>query len=799
MKRGKVLQLSLVLAALLATGPVVGISPSTAFAADDEASVTETTANENDGNASSDEATSVEDESSAAPETTETEATDDAAQTEDDVDEYGLTEDQRTYAGVSAESAASSSGVRRVRRLMKSTSSATTRSSDYTQLSGIDVSFYQNTIDWASVKDAGNDFAMIKLAGRGWGTSGKLYTDPMGKKNLVNAKKAGLQVGVYFFSQAITTDEAVVEADYICDLLDSYGVELDLPVIIDYEYESNYRLNNGASKEYRTKVIRAFCEEVEARGYTPGIYANSSMLANTIDGVSLARDYFTWVACYGVSAINYYTGVYDMWQYSQYGTVDGIESTSVDMDYWYKGDVEPGGSADTDDSGSTDTYSPITGTQSIADGMYTLHSEEDLSYCLDISCASMDDSANAQLYSSNDTAAQKFQVTYLGDGYYSITSVNSDKALDVSCASTAAGANVQQYESNGTKAQKWVIKSTDDGYYQILSSYTGYALTASSKSGISDGTNVTVDTNNGLSTQKFRLSPVADDATIGDGTYVVQSALSSSYAMDSDSASKSNYGNLQIYTKNGTKAQSFHFEYKGYGTYEITNVNSGLAIDLSAAGLDDGTNVQQYEQNDTLAQRWYVIANTDGTYTLYSALSGAAIDVYHGVADNCQNVQVYSPNGTAAQKWTLNSDVSGTYTIVCAGNTGYCLDIDCASTEDGANLQIYQSNGTKAQIFKIVALSSGYCYIQNVGSGKVIDVRHAGTDDYTNIWQYTYNGSDAQLWKILANGDGTYTFINKGSGKALDISCNQYANCTNVQLYTSNGTYAQRFILKDIS
>ena len=141
---------------------------------------------------------------------------------------------------------------------------------------GIDVSEHQKKIDWKKTTGDGVEYAIIRVGGRGYGT-GSLYADSYYQTNIKNAQAAGLPVGVYFFSQAITVDEAIAEADYTCELIKDY--DIDLPVFMDYEYAADYRLNNGASVEERTKVIRAFCEEVMAKGHEAG---KASMISGSI-------------------------------------------------------------------------------------------------------------------------------------------------------------------------------------------------------------------------------------------------------------------------------------------------------------------------------------------------------------------------------------------------------------------------------------------------------------------------------------------------------------------------------------
>lgn len=243
--------------------------------------------------------------------------------------------EEDTYMGITFEDDAQESGLSLRGAKKKYSPTGTIRSSSYTKLYGIDVSHWQNTINWAKVKNDGVQFAIIKATGRGcYKTSkGALYTDSMFKKNIEGAIKNGIPVGVYCFSAAITVQEAIDEANYTCDKIASYGVSL--PVFMDYEFEESYRMNNGASADERTEIIEAFCETVRSRGYTPGVYSGDLLLSKTVNGISLGKRYFMWVASYS-SYIHFYNGLYDMWQYTSKGNVDGINTGSTDLNYWYK-------------------------------------------------------------------------------------------------------------------------------------------------------------------------------------------------------------------------------------------------------------------------------------------------------------------------------------------------------------------------------------------------------------------------------------------------------------------------------
>ncbi|MCM1499867.1 MAG: SH3 domain-containing protein [Clostridium sp.] len=210
---------------------------------------------------------------------------------------------------------------------------------------GIDVSQWQKTIDWTQVKAAGIDFAFIRVGYRGYGQAGTLSEgtkDTYYDTNMQNAIAAGVKVGVYIFSQATTTAEAVEEADYILNHLGSYTISM--PLIMDYEYASDAKDGGRVktaklSKEEATTVCMAFCNRIAEAGYTPMVYANKSMLEDQLNAADLTNSgYRIWLAHYIDSTT--YAGAFDFWQYSSAGKVSGIEG-NVDMNFYYS---QPGDS-----------------------------------------------------------------------------------------------------------------------------------------------------------------------------------------------------------------------------------------------------------------------------------------------------------------------------------------------------------------------------------------------------------------------------------------------------------------------
>lgn len=191
---------------------------------------------------------------------------------------------------------------------------------------GIDVSSYSGDIDWKKVKESGIDFAMIRVGGRGYGESGEMYTDERALEYINGAKAEGIKVGAYFFSQAINTEEAIEEADYVKSVLGD--IKLDYPVAYDWEIikDDDARTDNVSASQ-ATECARAFCDRVKELGYTPILYSPSRELYFKYD-LSRLADIDIWYCEYANVPTFYYE--FSMWQYSATGTIDGIEG-AVDL------------------------------------------------------------------------------------------------------------------------------------------------------------------------------------------------------------------------------------------------------------------------------------------------------------------------------------------------------------------------------------------------------------------------------------------------------------------------------------
>ena len=196
------------------------------------------------------------------------------------------------------------------------------------QKAGIDVSAYQRDIDWEKVKAAGVEFVIIRAGYRG-SVTGALVQDSYFEKNIKGATAAGLEVGVYFFTQAISEAEAVEEASAVVSMVSDY--ELKLPIYIDTEGAGGNGRADRLDVATRTLVCEAFCRTAKNAGYNAGVYASRNWLYNNLD-TSRLEQFEIWDAEY--VSVPQYKGYYTMWQHSSKGKVDGIEG-NVDLDIYY--------------------------------------------------------------------------------------------------------------------------------------------------------------------------------------------------------------------------------------------------------------------------------------------------------------------------------------------------------------------------------------------------------------------------------------------------------------------------------
>lgn len=201
---------------------------------------------------------------------------------------------------------------------------------------GIDVSEFQGEeIDWELVKESGVEFVIIRLGYRAYGETGALVMDAMFEENIQGALDAGLDVGVYFFSQAVSGAEAVQEADFVLEHLKPY--DISGPVVYDTEeIKWDTARTDENTKEDFTNFCKVFCDTVKQAGYEPMIYSNMKWMAFTLDMEELTEYDFWYADYHDIPQCPY---DYKIWQYSETGAVPGINA-NVDLNLWFEKEQE---------------------------------------------------------------------------------------------------------------------------------------------------------------------------------------------------------------------------------------------------------------------------------------------------------------------------------------------------------------------------------------------------------------------------------------------------------------------------
>ncbi len=244
-------------------------------------------------------------------------------------------------ASGSSSSASSSKTTSSITSQSVSTPTKPSRFAGYKTYCGPDISYHNSPSStalsqsqWNKIKSAGYKFAIIRVAYRSLSSSGSLNTDYGYALNIQRAHEAGLKVGVYIYSQALSTKEAKAEANYLIKLIEPYRTYINMPVVMDYEYGSGRLTSSKPSKATKTAAVLQFFKTVKAAGYSPMLYANKSFLEGSLTMSSIEGQGDIWLAHYTTSAAaSSYAGAYSFWQWTSTGKISGV-SGSFDLNTW---------------------------------------------------------------------------------------------------------------------------------------------------------------------------------------------------------------------------------------------------------------------------------------------------------------------------------------------------------------------------------------------------------------------------------------------------------------------------------
>jgi beta-N-acetylglucosaminidase len=432
--------------------------------------------------------------------------------------------------------------------------------------------------------------------------------------------------------------------------------------------------------------------------------------------------------------------------------------------------------------------------RTLADGTYVIGSVPS-GRVLDVVGGSNANQANVQLYDSNNTYAQRFQIAYdTKTGYYTIINVQAARALDVAGAATNNGANVQMFSRNNTSAQKWTITLASSGKYSLAAANCGLMLDAKG-GGTANGTNVQIYSSNKTTAQQWTFK---EALVVNEGVFLVKSALGT--VLDVDGNNQANGTRILTYTSNGTTAQKFLLKHVSKGYYRLECLNSGRVLDVKGAV---GPTVQLYDSNNSDAQLFMPVPAGAGMFYLVNKATNKALDIEGANAKAGAKVQVFTQNQTNAQKWSFAATVplpDGLFTIVSALNKNKVLDIRGGSIADGAKLQLFDTNGTSAQRFKLSRISGSNYRIVCLGSNKALDVKDTSINATTGVgivqqWTIWGDTNKAQIWRIEYQSGGNFrVFSTVGNGTScLDVTGGSTANSTDVNVSKATGKSNQSF------
>lgn len=410
----------------------------------------------------------------------------------------------------------------------------------------------------------------------------------------------------------------------------------------------------------------------------------------------------------------------------------------------------------------------------------------------------------------------------MSNGTYEIvSSKNNNKVFDIVGGSISNGAYVQIYDWNGSVAQQFEIIKNQNGYYTIKNVKSNLYVGVTTNWNQMKSSRLVQGVNASSKGAQFIFTRNSD------GSWIISSAWDRRYVFDLYGGSTNNSSPIQIYTSNGTVAQSWKLlkvkntreemdklasqnkDAIADGTYFIaSSLNTSYVFDVYGGSKSDFGNITIYKNNGTVAQGWKIVHDSKGYVTFMNVGSNKVLDVYGGENVNGQNVVQYTSNNSYAQKWIVVNVGSG-YKIVSALDSNYVLDLYGGRVQNFSNIQIYKSNNTKAQTWSFIKYESPRDHLNAMAKEYNVDITESTyvIECYTNnnvvfnasngnVQLANANKASSQKWKIKKDAMGYITFINVDTNKALDVYGGKAQSFTNVWQYAYNDTYAQKWIAR---
>lgn len=345
----------------------------------------------------------------------------------------------------------------------------------------------------------------------------------------------------------------------------------------------------------------------------------------------------------------------------------------------------------------------------LPDGNYEIGSKLNTNYVLDMTASSLSNGGNVQIYESNSTNAQCWNISHDTKGYVIIKNKNSGKVVEVADNKAANFANVQQNQANDNMGQKWIAFKKSDGSIELVSALNmNYCLDLYASKTV-NGNNVDVYERNGSNAQLWKFQAFA------------------SIQEKTDLLAKENANLMED------------------GVYFIKNVNTQYVLDVPSSSKNPGVNIQLYTLNESNAQKWVIEHDSKG----YVSFMNFGSKLYL-TASNGKVTQEYATN-EANQKWIVCFDVQGHLKIVSAADTKIAMDVTASNFSNGARIQTYSSNNTSAQQWVFTFISE---YKREDVLTPIMGKSLATVDQMVNYYNLNASGYDTFKEKYEGKYDG---------------------------------------------
>ena len=429
----------------------------------------------------------------------------------------------------------------------------------------------------------------------------------------------------------------------------------------------------------------------------------------------------------------------------------------------------------------------------VSDGIVQIESVSKPGKLLDVSKASKSNSANIGVYTATGGLNQKYMLTGVGNGLYTVKSVNSGKNVEVSRESTKSGANIAQYTESGKLHQLWYLIETPEGTY-LRNAKSGLAMTIS-------GSNVQLGASDAAARFTVRRVSVVDDGAV----YRISPSYATSMYLAVAGNSTADKANVQLSKSEDVLGQYWRVKMNDDKSFALYNLRSNRALGVNGS-LASGSNVVASDA----AAAWIAYINADASLSLRLRDKGSVgLDINRCSSSEGANVALYTGNSSKAQKFVFSLSKALTaavaagkpvdskvYAIGSVSASGKMLNVRGGGTASGTLVEIYAADNKAKQKFEFEYQGNGLYRIQAANSGKFLGVTGNATKKSSKVGTFTRSDTLAQLWYLVPSGSG-YGILNAKSGLALDIAGGKTANGTNTIVYTSKGSKNQQFTLKD--